>query len=303
PARTEESFTVLPPGLSGAPALGTIWQAFRRSWKTVLPLAILGAALGAGLAWYLVPPQYTSAITFGLGRPPASSENTEENVVDMQKAEMAFMKNHDILTEAIEKSRVAELYGETWTAQRLDKKLLVQFTTGQRLMMVTPSHENPEVAAALLSAIGEVYPSKVRESDRVWMDSRIAQLRRRLEGEGPGRKDERGGATLADQLRDKRTELNEAFVRHGLDDTKTASFKYQNAELMLSQTQKDRSAKQRERIALQAALVAAEKRIKEPLMPRVTDADAEESLRGDPDYVECMAELLLQKKMLAGYLR
>lgn len=287
-----------PPALSAAPSMTTLLHAFRRVWKLALGLALLGSVVAAAAVWMVIPPQYTCSVVFRvLSRPVTGSSEDEGNFSNVQKAQVALLKSPEILSEAIEKSRVTELYGATLSPTRLSKKLITGFNDGPEMLEVMLSGENPEVAGAVLTALTEVYPRKVNSADDARVKSRIQQLRRRLQLNPVGT-DANRVPTLAEQLRDKRIELAQAEEKEGLDDSRTVTAKYQAAQLMLQSAQQSVSRLKLDRDALEVEYNAKQLRLKRPLEPVVSDADAEENLRSDQDYLELLKEITAKRKKI-----
>jgi succinoglycan biosynthesis transport protein ExoP len=288
----------LPPAmLSAAPSLTAILHAMRRKWTIAVPIALVGGLLAAAGAWLLVPGQFNSAIVFRiLTRPPQGSLDGEENFLNVQKAQVALMKSHDVLSEAIQKSRAAELYGVTFNVSWLQKHLVATFNEGPEVLTVQLSGDNPEAVAALLAALGEVYPQKVAASEDARVRVRIAQLRRRLVFDpdtAPGRQ-----PTLAEQVRDKRIELRQAEQKAGLFDVETMMRKQNNAISQLQDAHRDLRDKRLQRDALEGELLSLENRLDKPVLPLVSESAAEEASRGELDYQDLMKDLNDKKKKI-----
>jgi capsular exopolysaccharide synthesis family protein len=291
----------LPPAaLSAAPSLSAIMHAFRRKWTIAIPVALVGALLAMAVTWLLVPGQYTSVIVFRiLSRPPQGSLDGEEVFANVQKAQVALMKSHDILSEAISRSRAAELYGQTFNVPALQKQLLTSFTEGPEVMNVQFSGDHPEAVAALLAALGEVYPQKVAAIDEERVKGRIGQLRRRLvfEPDGaPGRQ-----PTLVEQLRDKRIEVRQAEKKAGLFDVETLARKLDNAIVQLQGAQHDLRQKRLARDGMEGEVLSLERRLDKPVLPQVSEAVADEASRSELDYQDIMKDIADKKKKIDQY--
>jgi capsular exopolysaccharide synthesis family protein len=288
---------VPPAVLSAAPSLSTLMHAFRRKWTIAIPVAVVGALLAAAIAWLIVPGQYTSVIVFRiLTRPPQGSLEGEENFLNVQKAQVALMKSHDVVADAIQKSRAAELYGVTFNVPAVQKQLSTAFNEGPEVLNVQFSGENPEAVAALLTALGEVYPQKVATIEEARVKARIGQLRRRLVFDtdaSPGRQ-----LTLVEQLRDKRVELRQAEQKAGMYDTETLASKHGNAISQLQGAQRDLRDRRLLRDSLEGDLLAQENRLDKPVLPVVSESEAEEASRGELDYQELMKDISEKRKRI-----
>jgi capsular polysaccharide biosynthesis protein len=299
--RADGDFSAGPPpppaALTAAPSLSTLMHSFRRRWKIAVPVALLGAALAAAGTWMLVPGQFTSSILFRiLSRPSQGSLEGEENFANVQKAQVSLMKSHEILSDAIQKSRTAELYGVVFTVPKLSKQLVTNFNEGPEVLNVQLSGDNPEAVAALLAALGEIYPKKVASIEEARIKARVAQLRRRLvfdSDTSPGRQ-----PTLVEQLRDKRIELRQAEQKAGLYDTETLTRKHNNAIVQLQGAQRDLRDRQLMRTAMEAELTARQKRLDNPALPTISDGEAEESVRYKLDYQDLMKDIADKRKKI-----
>jgi capsular exopolysaccharide synthesis family protein len=286
-----------PAALSAPPSLATLLHAFRRRWKVAIPVALLGAALAVAAVWFLVPGEYASVIVFRiLSRPPQGSLENEDNFANVQKAHVAMMKGYEVLAEAIANSRSAELHGATFTPRQLQKRLSASFNDGPEVCAVQLTGDNPEALAAVLNALGEVYPKKVAADDEARVRNRIAQLRRRLfveAGKDAGRQ-----PSLAEQLRDARIALAEAEKKAGLYDTEALNRKYNDAVVNMQAAQAEARNNRLARAGLEAELAGKTRRLEKPSLPAVSDGEAEDSLRVDPEYADLMKEVSVCKKKI-----
>jgi succinoglycan biosynthesis transport protein ExoP len=299
PAEQSAAAPASPPAiLSAAPSLATLMHAFRRRWLLALFVAFLGAGLAVVAAMQIVPGEYTSTIVLRiLSRPPQGSLENEDQFVNVQKAQIALMKSHDVLSDAIEKSRVGELYDVHYEPKQLRKLLTTHFNEGPEVLTVTLGGDNPEAVAALLNALGEVYPGRVAAADEARIKSRITQLRRRLFLDSD-RKDPGRPSSLAEQLRDKRVELAQAEQKAGVFDAAALERKKDNASNMLSGAQRDFRAVRLNRTALEAELASRERRAENPPKPVVSDGEVEEFIKGDIGYATLMTDIAgVRKKM------
>jgi capsular exopolysaccharide synthesis family protein len=282
--------------------MSVLMHAFRRAWKLALPIALVGALATAAVAWLLVPPQFTSAIVFRIAtRPSQGSIEDEGNFANVQKAQIASLKSHDILVEAIQQANTAEQFGVSFSPIKLQKQLVTQFNDGPEMLNVALSNENSEAAAALLNALGDVYPKKVNEAEETRIKNKIVQLRRRLQPEAG--KDGERIPTLAEQLRDKRIELAKAEKEAGLDDNQSVAAKFVYAQTMLQASQRQASDMKVKKTGLEADLTSKLDRLDKPIDVVVTDGEVEDFLRIDPDYADLLKEIAAKKKQIEDYRR
>jgi len=196
-----------PAALSAAPTLGTLMHALRKSWKIAVPASVGGAVVAAALTWLLVPAQYTTEAIFRIqARPAQSSLEDESNFASIQKSQVAILKSYEVLSEGIGKARLVELYGFQTSPPQVQKNLTTNFDLGPEMLRVNLSGPDPEVVAALLNGIAEVYPGKTNLLEEARVKQQIAQLEQRLAVD-QDRGDANRVPTIAEQLRDKRAEL------------------------------------------------------------------------------------------------
>ena len=280
-----------PAALSAAPTLATMMHAFRHCWKRALLAAVVGGLLAAAAAWLLSPTEYISVIEFRiLQRPPQGSLENEDNFANVQKAQVALMKSHEILKEAIDKSKADELYGVKFDPLTIPKKMTVNFNAGAELAAVSFAAPHPEAASALLNALAEVYTRKVAAADEARIRSRIAQLKRRLESD-PDQKNPGRQLTLAEQLHDLRTEKNRAEKKANLLDPLNLAHQAEDALSQLRDAQKLVFAKRQERLRLESEILNKQERIKNPSPQSGNDKEAVESIREEPAYINLKAAM------------
>ncbi len=229
------------------------------------------------------------------GRPKVALEN-EENFANVQKSQVALLKSHDILSEAIVKSRASEKYGVSFSARKLAKDLMTNFNEGPEVLTVGLSGDDPDAVAALLNALGEVYPQRVLAADEQRVKNRIDQLRRRLLADpngAPGKP-----TSLTEQLRQKRVELRLAEQKAKLFDMEALASKHGSALVMLQGAQSDLREKKSLRTGLEAELASKERRLQNPDFAAVSESEAEESIKGNTEYADLVKEIALKKKQI-----
>jgi capsular exopolysaccharide synthesis family protein len=283
PAAHESDAHTPPAALSSAPSLGALFNALRRCWRTAVPVAVLGGLLAAGLGWVLAPSEYTSTVVFRiLSRPPQGSLENEDNFANVQKAQVAILKSYDVVNDAIARSRVEERFGLRLSPLKVQKKLTATFPEGPEMAFVTFSAADPAAAAALLNALGEVYPARVNAAEEGRVKQRVEQLRRLLLPT-PG--------SLAERLRDKRVERNEAEKKAGILDDDATQAKMNSALAMQQAAQAEARASRRAWIGFEAELENKKRRVENPPLPAVSEGDAEDLLRTDSRYQKLAKEI------------
>ena len=286
-----------PAAVTAPPGLGTMLHALRRCWWWALPVGLIVGALAAGVSLFVYPGAYTSAIVFRISL-HARGDEDESHAANVQRAQTSLVKSHEVLSEAIQKSEVAEKYGVSYTPQTLAKKLTVTFNDGPEVMSVALSGENPEAVATVLNALGQVYPRKVAEAEEARVKERIKELRRTLEVVSE-RRDPARQPTLAEQLHDRRVELRKAEKDANLDDEATLRSKHQHALNMLAQVQRDHQMKKQELDAFEARLLAEDPAGAEG-GARLTPQELEDALSRSTQYLEALTELKKLRTQLAA---
>jgi polysaccharide biosynthesis transport protein len=290
-----------PAALSAAPTLGTLMHALRKSWRLAVPVALVGAVVAAALTWLLVPAQYTTSSAFRIqARPAGGSLEDESNFGGIQKSQVAILKSYDVLSEGIAKSRITELYGLETSPSQIQKTLLTNFDGGQEVLRVTLSGPEPEAVAALLNAIGEVFPGKTNLMEEARIKRQIGVLERSL-SVGRDRADGNHNPTTAEQLRDKRTELNLAEKKAGLDDAGDLRAAAGAARTELTLMQQKGSAHKFEYKGRESELASKRDRLVKMRPPTVSDSEALDSLRADPDYMELSKDISALRKKITEY--
>jgi succinoglycan biosynthesis transport protein ExoP len=270
----------VPAALHSAPSLGALLHALRRSWKVVMPAALLCAVLAGAVAWMFIPAQYTSTMTLRLLRySTIGIDPNEDNFANVQKAYMNILKSFDVLSEAIVKSRITETYGITESPTSLAKKLVVHFNDGPEMMTVQLSGENPEAVAALLNAIGEVLPKRMLEADTKRLKSAIEAKEKQL-------------AEKANLLNEKRKELAGAETKSGLDKLPGVERSQAGAERMLEKALNNISQIEQQLVNLEAEKKSKERRLESKLKPPVPEKEIDDALNNFPAYQGLLAELV-----------
>ena len=290
-----------PAALSAAPTLGTLLHALRKSWRLAVPVSLGGAFVAAALTWLLVPAQYTTSTTFRIqARPGGGTLEDESNVGGMNKSHVAVLKSYDILSEGIVKSRIAELYGYETSPAQIQKNLTTNFDLGAEMLQVSLSGSDPEVAAALLNGIGEVFPVRTNREEEERVKRHIAQLARRLVVESDPA-DPNHIPTIGEQLRDKRNELMAAEKKAGLDDAGDLRANAVAARNELNQMERKGFADSFEFDGRKSELKSKQARLARLTSSSVSDAEAVEFLRNDPEYTDLQKEITALRKKLADY--
>ena len=275
-----------PAALSAAPSLGTLLHALRKSWRLAIPVALLGAFVAAALTWFLIPAQYTTGTIFRIQtRPSGSSLEDDVTFSAVQKAQVALLKSHEVLSESIEKSRLAELFGLQISPEQLQKNMQTNFDGGPEILRVILSGPDPEGTTALLNAIAEVYPAKTNQLEETRIKQQIAQLQRRLKVDRD-RADGNRDPSIGEQLRDKRAELNAAEKKAGLGDMGDLRARVAQDRAEMGMAQQKINALNSELAGRKSELVSKKFHLENLTPPPVSDVDVTTVAKEDPDYMD-----------------
>ena len=296
----ELDFAPAPPAsLSAAPTLGTLLHALRKSWRVAVPVSLGGAFVAAALTWLIVPAQYTTSSVFRIqARAGGGTLDDETNVAGMQKSHVAILKSYDILSEGIVKSRIAELYGYETSPPQIQKNLLTNFDLGTEMLQVSLSGSDPEVVAALLNGIGEVFPVRTNRDEEERVKRHIAQLARRLTVDAAPA-EANHIPTIGEQLRDKRIELMAAEKKAGLDEAGGANASAFAARTELSQMERSAFADKFEFDGRKSEMESKRARLARLTSSSVSDAEALDFLRNDPEYTDLQKDITDIRKKIA----
>jgi capsular exopolysaccharide synthesis family protein len=274
-----------PPALTAAPGLGTLAQAFRRSWKLALSLALLSAVLAAVATWIAVPGEYRSELCLRLTQTAGGDGDVSSDLLALQRAHGAALKSPELITQAMEAARVEERTGMTGNASAVAKKLVIDAMQGPDVMRLTLSGDNPEAVAAILNALGEIYPARIAEADNARLRELIEVDRRKL-------------AVIRERLRDKRVELHAAELKANVD----PETRRREEGLAVEELQKTRNRLidlESKRDALETERAFQEARLKTPGNIEINDTDLDDALARIEKYRDLQKRLTVVDDAIA----
>jgi capsular exopolysaccharide synthesis family protein len=262
-----------PPALSAPPSLSTLAQAFRRCWSVAVPVALLGALAAVAVAWLVVPGQY---VTHAILRVPVEPEGT--HILDHQRSHTAFVKSAAVLDKVLAEPGVAGTCAHRYTVPGLQQAMLVDFDAGRYLMRVTLSGERAEDVAALLNALGHVYPRELKAQEALRNAPRLKEL-----------KDRR--AEVQKALDEKRAEYDDPRIRRKLAarDDRGAAVASAEGKLVAEETRLN--ARRIERTELKAQLDAKEAMARSPVLAVVTPEEVNAVVFNDEGYKGALDKL------------
>src|SRR5579871_1635003 len=142
---------ISPPGLSAPPSLESLWHALRRRWTMALSLGLLAGLLGFGIAWLVVPAQYTAQTLLHIS--PRAVRDGEDNLLTYQRTQIALAKSYSVIQGTLERPNVAELAevrGHSDPTEWLTKALTSDTLLGPEIIRLSLSGERSEDTATLL---------------------------------------------------------------------------------------------------------------------------------------------------------
>jgi capsular exopolysaccharide synthesis family protein len=260
-------------------------NALRRRWASVLTFGLLGAALAAGLAWFLMPARYTAqALVHIASHQPRGVFSTYESNDDFlayQRTQAAVLKGRIVTQAALRKPEAAELREvrdhsdpATWLAENL----VVDSTLGPEILRVGLAGSYPDDLPIIVNSVVQAYLQEVANKEQTSQQLRLEQLRE-------------NHRAFEDELRRKRGTLLELEASLGVEDPQTLALRYQTALQQLSQTQKELFTT---RLALQNArleLASAQEDVKNPSAATVSPLAIEDYLKLDPTAQRTLARL------------
>ncbi len=253
--------TASPPhALTAPPSLATLLYAFRRCWRLAVIVGALGALVAIAVAWTVVPGNYATTAVL---RIPVEPEGM--HILDHQKAHLSFVRSDALLDKVLAEPGVAEARTHRYTVSGLQKAMVVDFDAGRYLMRVSLSGERAEDLAALLTALGNVYPRELKTQERIRSAPYLAELKKAL-------------ASAQKALEEKRGELDEPRMKKQAAAHKDRTAALGAAEDALREARRDLTAQTRERDLLQRRFQEMKKRSASETGSAASDDELDQAL-------------------------
>ncbi len=139
----------------------TLWK---RIWMIVV-VTLLTAALGCGLAAFVIAPQYSSQIMLYVNNSSLSIGGTSVSISASQisaaqslvKTYIVILNNRTTLETVIEKA------GVPYTYEQLSKMIEADSVNNTEIMRVTVTTGDPYESANIANTIAEVFPDRIAE--------------------------------------------------------------------------------------------------------------------------------------------
>jgi hypothetical protein len=252
--------------------MSALLQALRRCWVRVLCLGLLGALVGFGVTWLVVPGRYTSsALMLVSSKPPRGSREGESDFANFQRTQAALLRSYAVLHGVLQKPEVAglrEVRAHHDPLAWLQKELVTDYLLGPEILRVTLSGDYPEDVAAVLNEVTRAYLREVASKDEARVAGRVKQLQESYR-------------KSAEALREKRQKLLSRLEELGLDDPKTIEMRQGAIQQQVSAAQKERLAIRLNLKKAEVELAALQAQAKDPPAVTVPDPAVDEEMKQD----------------------
>src|SRR5262249_14770254 len=205
-----------PPVPATAPDAIGLLKAFRRRWRMVLGLGVLGAAIAAAAAWSLIPPAKYTAEALILVEPEqprliaATKEYRSDPEID-RRTQVTLIKSPFVLGKALNLPEVSQLgivQKQHDASEWLEREIKAEFTG--KILRLALSGDNPSDVAALVKAVTGAYLSEVANKEKAQRLERNAILNRHYDD-------------LQQKLETKRNRLRSLAAEVGSNDKQALS--------------------------------------------------------------------------------
>jgi capsular exopolysaccharide synthesis family protein len=258
-----------PPGLSAPPSLESLWLALRRRWTLALGLGVLAGLLGFGIAWLVVPAQYTAQTLLQIS--PRAVRDGEDNLLNYQRTQIALAKSYSVLQGTLERPNVAELAevrGHSDPTEWLTKAITSDTLLGPEIIRLSLSGERSEDTATLLNELVRVYLKESASKEEGRILERIKHLKENYR-------------ETAEKLRERRQTLLIREDEQGLDDPETVRLRQTTAMQQLSAMQQQRVGLEMKVKEAEVELAGLREIVKNPERISISDFAIAEELKLD----------------------
>ena len=261
-----------PPVLSAPPSLESLLHALRRRWLAALGCGLLAGLLGAAVAGYIVPAQYTAQTLLQIApRALHNGADGEDGLLTYQRTQSALVKSYAVIQGTLERPTTADLptvRNQSDPIEWLSKALLTDSLLGPEIIRVTLSGDRAEDVAILLNELTRVYmkESAAKEEGRIL--ERMKQLKQNY-------------ADCAENLRERRQTLLIREEESGVDDPDTVRLRTTTTMQQLAALQGKRVDLQLKRKETQVELDGLRDRVKHPESIAISDFAVAEELKQD----------------------
>jgi capsular exopolysaccharide synthesis family protein len=271
--------SALPPGLSSAPSLAALLQAFRRRWQAILGVALAAGVLAAVAVWLALPGKFHAQTALELTSRTDAGYESEADLLSYRRAQLALLKSPEVLLDALQKPEVVQL-GEVrahadnpvaWLQQALqsdDKE-------GNNVLILRLSGESPEDLPVILNAVVRSFLGKKQRE----VKEKIKKL-------------QENRSVFARELDLKRKRLDQEAKNHGLDNPLTLQARHEDAQQDLRERKKHRAEMESKLKSVEAALKSIQERVDHPEKLRISELAVEDEVKKEETFKELYKQLV-----------
>jgi capsular exopolysaccharide synthesis family protein len=170
----------IPPILSAVPTFGALLAALGRRWLLALVVVLTGGALTAALICFLVPARYTGEMRIQIRRPPDYMPGSADNSTmdDYLRSQAQFIRSARVINAALQRDEVrilemiaAHTDDSTW----LTKDLLIKAATGENILPIKLTGDDPEDTSRFLTGLFNAYKAELHK-DRLQQLDRLQRI-------------------------------------------------------------------------------------------------------------------------------
>ena len=213
------------PALAANPEPLALLRALRRRWPLALGAGLLGAAVTAAAAFFLVPAAKYSAramlhVNSVAPRILLAVRELNADYGAYQRTQLAMLKSRLVLNAALKQAGVAKLKvvaEQIDPIEWLEKEVQVDFANGSEILRISMSGNEAAEIMAIVNAVTQAYRDEVVDVEAKTRRDRYEMLKQTWN-------------RYQENLREKRKELRQLTEQTGSDDKKTVA-DFQQLEL------------------------------------------------------------------------
>lgn len=168
-----------PPALAQPPGVESLWHALRQRWPVIIALGFLGAAIGFGAVWLVMPSKYISSVLIHLNANPPSRYEGEIEFRNFQKTQSALATSYLVIESALSKTQVRELREVQAHSDKhkwLKKDLIADSELAPEILRLTLSGDHPEELPVFLNTLADAYLNEFAQKEANRLKNRHEQL-------------------------------------------------------------------------------------------------------------------------------
>ncbi|MCI0740948.1 MAG: polysaccharide biosynthesis tyrosine autokinase, partial [Gemmataceae bacterium] len=284
---------IAPPSVLTAPPTPlALLVALKRRWLLALTLGLLGAAIGAAVAWYMLPVSWRSRTLLHIAsmRPFLVFDNAEARAdfANYQRSQLALVRSRLVLNAALRDPEVAGLeivQKQVNPVEWLEKELIVDVSIGPEILSIAMVGHQPDSMNKLVNAVRVAYTKEILDKERRTRSDRIRQLEELYKD-------------YDKTLRVKRDNLKQLAETLGSKQSKNQEFKLKSHYAELEKLQNDLVSLQSQARKFQIELKGATLKQKEADALALPDELVQEILKKHPELNQLQAGIAEKQKRL-----